>query len=104
MMHASTPAEERAMLEQTRIEYLKTLRGRSDSYDAIREAADRLIRATGAPERARSAIEGALIEQMLRDRDEAMRATKSAVDSALVGERCRLRSAIDSLLTPQVRG
>jgi len=98
MFSDELPEHAKIALEGARSDFLKSLRGRSETYDSIRAAADRFMRAVGAPESARPALEGLLVLQLKSFREEAMTDERRAVGGAVKAERLRLRLALADLL------
>lgn len=97
-MFDELPEHAKIALEAAREDFLKSLRGRSEAYDAIRAAATRFMKAVGAPDHVRPALEGLLALQLKEFRSKASSDEQKAVDSALRGERMRLRLAMNDLL------
>ena len=99
----SEPAEHtRIHLMGVRTDYLKTLRGRSPTYDLIRARAVDLARATGL-DPARNpeimhCIEGTLLVQLRSDREEAAESERANVEAAKRGERASIRAAMEKIL------
>ena len=98
MFNDELPEHAKIALEGAREDFLKSLRGRSETYDAIRTAATRFIKAVGAPEHIRPALEGLLVLQLKSFRREAERDEQKAVDSAVRGERNRIRIVLSDAL------
>lgn len=98
MFNEELPEHAKIALEAAREDFLKSLRGRSEAYDAIRAAATRFMKAVGAPEHVRTALEGLLVLQLKEFRDVARQDEQRAVDSAVKGERIRLRLVLADFL------
>lgn len=98
MFDDELPEHAALALTHAREEFLRSLRGQSDTYDRIRALARRFMKASGAPERLLPEVEGLLVLQMIEDRAEATRDERKAVEAAKRGERVALRMAIDKAL------
>jgi len=98
MFNDELPEHAALALVGARDAYLKSLRGRSETYDSIRAAATRFMKATGAPEHIRPVLEGLLVLQLKDFRKQADQDEQRAIDSAVKGERMRLRLALADLL------
>lgn len=98
MLNDELPEHAKIALEGARDDFLKSLRGRSETYDDIRAAATRFMKAVGAPEHVRPALEGLLVLQLKHFRERAMVDEQKAIDGAVRGERMRLRLALRDLL------
>lgn len=98
MLDDELPEHAKIVLEGARSDFLKGLRGRSETYDDIRAAATRFMKAAGAPESVRPALEGLLVLQLKSFREQAMIDERESIKHARDGERLRIKLAVADIL------